>query len=80
MYNQQKTNIQNKQITIANTEKSEGKKKFNALAWMSVNIQDLNKEAFHFHDHFSKVSFSLGKTAKNLTVFLEYIIRTMFTI
>ena len=28
MYNQQKTNIQNKQITIANTEKSEGKKKF----------------------------------------------------
>lgn len=59
---------------------SEGKKKFNALAWMSVNIQDLNKEAFHFHDHFSKVSFSLGKTAKNLTVFLEYIIRTMFTI
>ena len=59
---------------------SEGKKKFNALAWISVNIQDLNKEAFHFHDHFSKVSFSLGKTAKNLTVFLEYIIRTMFTI
>jgi len=28
MYNQQKTNIQNIQITIANTEKSEGKKKF----------------------------------------------------
>ena len=57
---------------------SEGKKKFNDLAWMSVNIQELNKEAFHLHDHFS--SFSLGKTGKNLTVFLEYIIRTMFTI